>query len=183
VKRRPKKGAPKGADRPPAFTAAEDDRAPDVHLLVAIAAFVSDDLASSVRSARRAFLENLYLPAALKGEPPPSLGLVHGIEEARPEHAKALVAELRPILKSSPDAVRFLLAVAESPTASREREEVLTLARRLLQEGDPGVREKLLRRLDQIRDPARIAATSVAVLAEVEGPQAGGCGGASSFDV
>jgi hypothetical protein len=175
------KGRRGGAAPPPQDV--PDERSPDVHVLVAIAAFVSDDLASAVRSARRAFLENLYLPAALRGEAPPKLGLVHGIEDARPEHATALLVELKPILRSSPGAVRFLLAVAETPTAVREREQVIVLARRLLQEPDAAARERLQRALDEVRDPARIASTSLAALAEIEGPQPGGCGGGVSFDV
>jgi hypothetical protein len=188
-KRRPKGGPPRGGEKSgppklPAHVEVEDERSPDVHLLVAIAAFVSDDLASSVRSARRAFLENLYLPAALRGESPPDLGLVHGVEDAQPGHARALVAELKPILKASPDVVPFLLEVAAAPTSVRERDELVSHARRLLREPDAAVREKLQRAVDRIRDPARIAATSIAALAEVQGPQAGGCGGGGpSFDV
>lgn len=177
------KGTGKGKGEPSAPRDVPDERSPDVHVLVAIAAFVSEDLASAVRSARRAFLENLYLPAALRGEAPPKLGLVHGVEDARPEHAKALVGELQPILRSSPGAVRFLLAVAATPTAVREREQLIGLARKLLQEPDAAAREKLQRALEEVRSPARIASTSIAALAEIEGPQPGGCGGGASFDV
>jgi hypothetical protein len=183
---RKRKSSPKGGpSRMPEPQPSDDDRSPDVHLLVAIAAWVSDDLASSVRSARRAFLENVYLPAVLGGAAPPRLGLVHGIEEARPEHAKAFVAELEPILRSDRGAKEFLLAVAAAPTVVREREQLIGLARKLLAEPDASRREKLQREVDELRDPVRIAAGSAAVLAEVLGPQAGGpCGGErSSFDV
>ena len=79
--------------------------------------------------------------------------------------------------------MRFLLAVAETPTAIEEREQMIGLARKLLREPDAAAREKLQRALEEVRNPARIASTSLAALTEVGGAQPGGCGGGDPFDV
>ena len=144
----------------------QDDRSPDVHLLLAIAACVSGDPKVAVAAARRAFLENLYLPALLRGERPPKLGLVHGIEEAGPEHGRALVESVKPILGSAPEAAKFLRAVAESPTSKAERERFAALARTLLEQPDQDRRRKIQDEIAVLRDPQRLAETSAAVMAE-----------------
>jgi hypothetical protein len=151
---------------PPEKTELHDDRSPDVHLLLAIAACVSGDPKVAVSAARRAFLENLYLPALLRGERPPKLGLVHGIAEAGPEHARALVESVKPILGSAPEAAKFLRAIAEAPTVKEERESFATLARTLLEEADQDRRRRIQGEIEVLRDPKRLADTSAAVMAE-----------------
>ena len=156
----------RGPPPPPEKPEPQDDRSPDVHLLLAIAACVSGDPKVAVSAARRAFLENLYLPALLRGERPPKLGLVHGIEEAGPEHARVLVESVKPVLGSAPEAAKFLRAVAETPTAKAERERLADLARTLLEQPDPERRRRIQSEIAALRDPQRLAETSAAVMAE-----------------
>jgi tetratricopeptide (TPR) repeat protein len=147
---------------------------PDVLLLGAVAAFLLGDLSAAAQSARRAYLENVYLAAALSGEEVPDFGLVHGIPEASPGHAVELAGRMRPLLASEEGAARFLRAVSSSRLATEDRERFVSIAKKLQREPRIGARQELQKALDELRDPERIAATSEEMLAALESGY--GCG-------
>jgi tetratricopeptide (TPR) repeat protein len=108
-----------------------EDESTDAHVLSALASWKLRLEDEAVLSARRAHLENLYLAEAFLGEPLPEFGLAHGVEEASPDHAAALAARLDPVVRSDPTAARFLVSVARAPTARRESERLVEIARTL----------------------------------------------------
>jgi hypothetical protein len=160
----------------------EDDSA-DFHLLSALLHRRRGDLENAVTSVRRACLANVYLPFALAGDEPPALGLVHGVEEATPEHAAALVERLLPLLAKDRGAAPFLVAAATIPMARREREDLVRIARALPSAGNEARRRELKRELSALRDPARIAAGARAAAGEIGPMPQPGSGPPCSFDV
>ena len=148
---------------------------PEVLVLGAVAAFLLGDLGAAAQSARRAYLENVYLAAAISGEPLPRYDLVHGIPEATPDHAAEVAGRLRPVLEAEEGAARFLRAVAESPVSRQDRERFVAAAKKLQREPEIAARRDLQRALDELRDPERIAATSDDLVARLgEGHSCGG---------
>jgi hypothetical protein len=159
-----------------------EDPSADVHVLAALVHWRHGSFRDAAASIRSASLLNLYLPSALAREAPPSFGLVHGVEEATPEHAEALVERLEPLLAADPDAAAFLVAVTRTATAREEQKRLVSLARRLQSERDPRERQALNGALDALRDPGRIASSVAAALEEVRRAQSG-APPPGSFDV
>ena len=117
--------------------------------------------------ARRAFLGNLYLVAALLGEELPDFGLTHGTFEAGPEFALSATDRLAPYFESRPERVDDLVRIASTPTVRGEVESLIRTAQALNGESDPDQRRRLIARLSDLRNPSRLKAGTEAVLGEL----------------
>lgn len=122
----------------------------------------------AVAAAHGALLRNPYLPACLVGEEPPDLGIVHGTDEGGPEFASDAVDRLAPYVEQRPNRLDTFSEIATTPTVMAEVSELVDLARGLNQQEDSAVRESLVLRIADLRDPVRIRAVAGQVVAELE---------------
>lgn len=139
---------------------------PDAHLVAAFASLRAGDRVGFVVRARLAMLGNLYLLSALISGDTPDLGLVHGVDDAKPEAALAFAERLKPIVEADPTLLDALAAVASAPGPADDMERFRATASRLASEPDPAARAALTGELDRLRDPARIALGVGDVLAD-----------------
>jgi len=140
----------------------------DAHLVAGFALLDLGRTDDAVERMRHALLRNVYLPAALVGEEPPDLGIVHGTEETEPDFAVGLADRLLPYTEARPDRIDFLVTVATAPSVMREVGEIVERGRSLNVESDPETRSVLISRIQRLREPARVRGNNDQVIAEME---------------
>ena len=137
---------------------------PDGHLVAAFAHQANGSGVPASLHARLALMGNLYFMAAILDEPPPDYQLAHGFEEATPEYAMDAALRLKSFLDGHQESLDFLVNLATTPTVMKEVQGFIDAAHTLNTTDDPTVRESSLAEIQSLRDPARLLATTIAVV-------------------
>ena len=101
--------------------------------------------AAAATSLRRGFVENVYIPEILCGNPAPlPVGIWHGTNFAGPDLAKEYAEQCGELWRETPDAIAFLRWLHTHPKVMAERAAVLDSKEALLWEHDIDRRGPLL---------------------------------------
>lgn len=137
-------------------------------LVRALAFLEAGNPRGAVIPARRALLHNPLLVAALIGEEMPEIDLHEGDEEDPAEEARELAERLQAWLEVRPERLDAITTIATAPAVMQDVEAWLAVHREFDDDLSDEDQERLIGRMRQIDDPARMAIDVDAILDDLE---------------